>query len=237
MKKRLTLLVTIFFCLTLTDFAQQSPYTRDFQIWNNVQITVPISKGKDRKNKPFDKIDLVLDGTVRLGRNGAYPVDDRFGAALDFRVNQYFKVSPGYLYQRFEEVPHQKTYESRLTIAGTFEKRFADFTFRHRSMFEYRLRNSRPNTEVYRARFQVSHPVRFHDKEIFAPFISEEPYYDFGAKLWNRNEFFAGVSKKLNKNLATDVFYVNQFGKVGLPRVVSGIGVNFKIRIDQKGFF
>ena len=233
MKKHIFFTVIIVLFLAINSFSQQqSPYYSDIQMWNTVQITVPIFKGKDSKDKPFDKVAVVFDGIARLGRNVTYPVDTRFSTTLDFRINKYLKFSPGYLYQRSEIVPRIKNYESRLTLAGNFEKKFANFTFKHRSMFEYKFRNSRSNTQVYRSRYQISHPVKFHEKEIFSPFISEEPFYEFTNKVWNRNEFFAGISRRITKSLVMDFFYINQWAKTGLPHTVNGFGISFKVRID-----
>jgi Protein of unknown function (DUF2490) len=220
------------FLLSISCFAQQSPYTKDFQIWSDVQITVPLLKGKDNKQKSFDKIDIVFDGIARFGRDVTYPVDDRLSASLEFRINKYLKIAPGYLYQRTEIVPKIKNYETRLTLAGLFEKKFDNFTFKHRSLFEYRLRNSRSDTKIYRSRFNLSHPFKSREKELFSVFVSEEPFYDFTNKIWRSNEFFAGITRKINKNLTTDVFYLNLGNKTGLPRRANGFGINFKIRID-----
>lgn len=218
----------LFAALILSATAVFAQTPTDTQWWNDLQLTAPLLTGKDKHDKKIDKIVLTLDGIVRFGRDVSYPVDRRFSATVDFRVNKYLKISPAYLYQRYEQLKNQRTYESRLSIAANLEKKFDLFTFRHRSMFEYKFRNFRPNTEVYRSRFQLSYSLVRHKKELFAPFVTAEPYYDFKLHALNRKEFFAGISRKLSPRVALDVYYIRLEGK---PVDANALGTNLKIRL------
>lgn len=218
------LLVITFFIFSTDIIAQ----TSDSQWWNDAQLIVPLKIGRDKNNKKFDKIVLNLDGIVRLGRDVSFPVDSRFAAGVDFRVNKFLKISPGYLYQRFEQIPRQRSYETRLSLAANLEKKFDLLTLRHRSMFEYKFRNSRPDTETYRARFQAAYSLKRREKEIFAPFVSEERFYDFQQRKWNRNEFYAGITRKLTPKVSLDVFYI----RLDSTTVdANALGTTLKIRI------
>lgn len=202
--------------------------TTDTQSWNDVQLILPLKTSKDSKNKKINDVVLNLDGILRLGRNVSYPVDARFAATLDFRVNSYLKISTGYVYQRFEQIPQRKSFQTRLSIAANLEKKYDSFSFRHRSQFEYRFLNSRPNTEVYRPRFQVAYSLKNHQKELFAPFVSAEPFYDFRQHKWVRKEFYAGISKKLTPRVALDLYYIRVNSK---PVNINALGTNLKIRL------
>ncbi|MGI8469225.1 MAG: DUF2490 domain-containing protein [Pyrinomonadaceae bacterium] len=221
---KLFFLFLILFVFSTETFAQKS----DYQSWNDLQLILPLKTVKDSKNKKVDKIVLNLDGVLRLGRNVSFPVDDRVSASLDFRVNKFLKLSPGYLYQRFEQIPHQRSYATRLSFAANLEKKFDLFSLRHRSMFEYRFQNFRPNTQVYRARFQIAYSLKHKEKEIFAPFVSEERFYDFQLHKANRNEFYAGITRRLTPKVSLDLFYIRLDAK---PVNANALGTNLKIRL------
>ena len=200
----------------------------DFQLWNDLQLIAPLKTVKDDKNKTVDKIVLTLDGITRLGRNASFPVDNRAAATLDFRLNRYLKLSTGYLYRKFEQIPNRKSYESRLSFAANLEKKFDPLTLRHRSMFEYRFLNSRPNIKVYRPRFQAAYSLKRAGKEIFAPFVSEELFYNLETGKRFRNDFYVGISRKLNRQVSIDVFYVRLDTN---PVNANAIGTTLKIRL------
>lgn len=221
---RVLLFIIFLFIFSTEIFAQAG----DTQWWNDLQLILPLKTGKDQKNKSFDKVVLNLDGIVRLGRNASFPVDDRAAATIEFRVNNFLKISSGYLYQRFEQIPRRKSYETRLSFAANLEKKFNLFTLRHRSLVEYRWRNFRPNTEVYRLRFQASYSFRHHEKEFFSPFVSEERYYDFRQHNWNRNEFYAGITRRLTPRVSLDVFYIRLDTA---PVNANALGTTLKVRV------
>ena len=95
-------------------------------------------------------------------------------------------------------------------------------------MVEYKWRNFRPNTEIYRARFQVFYSLKRKSKEIFAPFVSEEGYHDWKQHAWNRNEFFAGITRKLTPKISLDVFYIRLDAS---PVDANALGTTLKIRL------
>ena len=223
MVKFLFLLVSLLIFST-ESFAQKS----DFQSWNDLQLIAPLKTVKDQKNKNVDQIVLILDGVVRLGRDVSFPVDNRLAATLDFRVNRYLKLSTGYLYRKFEQIPNRKSYESRLSFAANLEKRFNLLTLRHRSMFEYRFLNSRPNIKVYRPRFQAAYALKRAGREIFAPFVSEELFYNLETGKRFRNDFYAGISRKLTRKFSIDIFYVRLDTT---PVNANAIGTTLKIRL------
>ncbi|MGI9036079.1 MAG: DUF2490 domain-containing protein [Pyrinomonadaceae bacterium] len=221
---KLFFIFLILFVFSTEIFARQT----DAQVWNDLQLILPLKTVKDAKNKNVDQIVLRLDGVARLGRDVSFPVDNRVAATLDFRVNKYLKFSSGYLYRKFEQIPNRKSYETRLTFAANLEKKFDLFTFRHRSQIEYRFLNYRPNTEVYRPRFQLFYSLKHDKKEIFAPFVSEERFYDFRQHKTTRNEFYAGVTRRLTRKVSLDLYYVRLNTN---PVNANALGTILKIRL------
>src|SRR6266705_2652846 len=68
--------------------ANQIPKS-DFQSWNDVQITVPMTK----------KVDFTVQGTLRLGDNVSKAADQRLGIGFVFKANKYLSFTPFYFHR------------------------------------------------------------------------------------------------------------------------------------------
>src|SRR5438128_11943228 len=69
--------------------AQSSPALRgDNQYWSELQLAVPIN----------ERIDLVLLGVVRVGRDVGRPVNERIGAGISVKIGKYLTLLPSYMY-------------------------------------------------------------------------------------------------------------------------------------------
>lgn len=205
------LLFSVFFVLlfTFTTFSQTTRLPTEFESWNEVQLIAPLRQGKDAKGKNIDKITATFNSVFRLGRKDIDFLDNRVGAALDFRVNRYFSLTAATLYRWDENVKNVRRYETRFDTGGSFSETFRKFTFRARSLYEHRFRNSRADLNAYRQRIQANRPIKYQGKELFTPFISEEGYYDLRTKKWFRNEFYIGITRKLNKKVSLDIAFVH----------------------------
>lgn len=204
----------------------------DFQVWNETVIQIPVVKGVDREKKEIDKLSVLVFGNLRFGQNRLYLTDARIGAGFDYRINRHLSFSPTYLYSRSETVRNSKAYEHRVRFDLTVGNKWKHFSLRDRNRVEYRSRNSRSDSLRYRNRLTLSVPVIIDKKEVFAPYISNEVYYDFTEKKFTTNEFIAGISRKLSKNVSTDIFYLRRNFRDSNFSHWNGIGVNFKIRSD-----
>ena len=119
-------------------------------------------------------------------------------------------------------------YETRFDTGVTFSAVWRGFSFRDRNMFEHRFRISRNDTNLYRQRIQISYPIKNKNKELFAPFISEEGYYDLQQRKWVANEFFVGITRKLNKKISIDLAYVRNDNS---PLKINGVSLGLKIKL------
>lgn len=212
-------------------FSQKAP-KRDFQFWNDTQVSFPLIKTKNKNNKEIEKLSFFVSGTLRVGRNISHFVDERIGAGFDIYINKYVSLTPSYLYRAGQPFAGRKEYEHRLRFDASLEKKWTDFSIKDRNRIEYRIRNSRPDSVRYRNKIQLKIPVKNDGKEIFAPFIATEPFYDFQAKHWTRNEFSAGISKKFTPNASADFFYLLQINRGNAFKTVNVIGVNLKFKVD-----
>ena len=223
----------IVFSFFAAAFAQEELPDRDFQVWNETKVVVPLKKGVDGEGKSFNRVSFLLLGTLRLGQNRLYPVDTRIGAGLDIRLNKNFSISPTYYYRSGQELRNgRRDTEHRLRMEVNYDKKWKRFGIKDRNRVEYRIRHSRSDSVRYRHKFTFAVPVKKDGKEMFGVFAADEQFYDFTAKRWSRNEFSAGVSRKLSPNVSAEFFYLRQDNRSGVIRSINALGMNLKIEID-----
>lgn len=225
---RLWFILSVILLCSAADFSQAAPLPSQFQSWNEIQLITPLVRGKDAKGKTIDKVTATFNGILRIGRSNLDFLDNRAGAAIDYRVNRHLSLLTSILYRKDELVTNVQRFETRLDLGATIFKTWRNFYFRDRNVFEHRFRSRRLDTNVYRQRFQASHPVKFGKKEIFAPFISEEGYYDLHSKSWILNEFFVGFTRRLTSRTSIDIAYIRADFR---PVNVNGISLNLKIKL------
>jgi hypothetical protein len=228
--KYFILFLLIVFCAAPV-FAQTADDDSDIVGWSDVTFIVPLKK-KDEKGKRVDQWTLNLGGVFRYGRNLKRPIDERGSVSINYRINQYFTAGSTYLYRRFRPTEAPRQYEHRVMFFLLAEKKWSRVTLRNRAMTTYFIRHSRPDTVAYRNRIQANFPLRKDGKEIVTPFVADEPFYDFKAKKWYRNDIFAGVSKQFTPKFGADFFYLRQGFTTGTLRRTNGFGVSFRYRLD-----
>jgi hypothetical protein len=210
---------------------QSTPPGTDFQIWNETTFSLPVVKTKDETGKSFDRLSLLFITSLRLGQNRLAPVDERVGGGFDVVLNKHFNFSPTYLYIAGQPARGRKEFEHRLRFEVTYNHKFKHFTIKDRNRVEYRVRHSRSDSVRYRNRFTLSVPVTRDGKELVTPFISTEPYYDFTAERWSRNDFSPGIAKKFTDKLSGEFFYLWRHNRTGRPADVHGLGFNLKVKL------
>ena len=222
-------------CLVLavtTTSAQTTAGERDFQVWSETVINVPLVKKKDSKGKEYKDLSLLFIGSIRLGRNKLFPVDERVGIGFDKRINKYVSITPTYIYKYAEQSPGRKDIEHRVRFDTTLSFAYKELSIKDRNRVEYRIRHSRPDTVRYRNRITFKHPVKKDGKTIFSPFVADEVFYDFRDGRFFRNELSLGIERKVTSNFTAEIFYLNRYNTGGLPKYINALGVNFKIEID-----
>lgn len=191
---------TAIFCLDGVSVAQ-TPVTpkSDFQLWHDTQLTIPLDK----------KVDLVFQGTIRLGDNASQPVDNRMGGGFVFKINKYLSFNPFYFHRSARPPNGKHEIEDRLTIGATVRFPIKKFTLIDRNWIERRFRSPQVNATRHRNRVQLEHPFTVN-KQKFMFFISDEVFYDWRLKGWVRNRFGIGVSHAFNPHATLDVSYLRQ---------------------------
>ena len=198
-----------------------------FQSWNQVQLIVPVARSQNAEGKSVNDVTAIIDGIARFGRD-ADLTDGRLGIEFDFRANKYLTFVTSALYRGDEVVENVHHYETRLAVGPTFSANWKQVLFRDRNLYEYRVRSGRNDIGVYRNRLQISVPVTHDGKILFSPFLSEEAFFDFGAKKWNNNELFLGVTRRLNPRTELDVAYIRNDTA---PANVNGLSLALRITL------
>lgn len=218
--------------ITPTAFAQATLGRRDFQFWSETVVNIPLVKKRDANDKEYSDLSLLLIGSIRLGRNKLYPVDERVGIGFNKRINKYVSITPSYVYKYAAPLPRLKDIEHRVRLDTTISLGYKELSIKDRNRVEYRIRNSRQDTVRYRNRITLKHPVKKDGKTMFSPFVADEVFYDFRLGSFFRNELSLGIERKLNSNVAAEFFYLNRYNSIGLQKYINAVGMNFKVQID-----
>jgi hypothetical protein len=192
----------------------------DTQEWNDVQVSVALSK----------QIDFLLLGTLRIGRNVSHPVDERIGSGFALRVGKYLTITPSYLHITTQPTKFVHVYENRLSFAGTFRLPLKHFILTDRNLFERRLRHPGGDSTRYRNRLQIERPLKIGATKINF-FASDEAFYDWSFNAWVRNRFAIGIGKTFNKHFTQEVYYLRQNDGHSSPGDLNVIGSTFRFRL------
>jgi hypothetical protein len=233
MKRKYFFIIVCIFLFSQSVFTQTTPPEDDVQFWNETSLTFPLIKRTDSNGKESTKLEGFIAGNLRVGQNIKHFTDERIGGGINYKINKYFTASTSYLYAAEQPYKGAKNgYEHRLRFDFTGEKKWKTFSLKDRNRVEYRIRNSRSNSTRYRNKLQLKIPVKSDGKELFAPFVADEVYYDFSKDEWSRNEFSVGISKKINNNFTTEVFYMlqNNTGSVLKRKDIIGLNLKFSIK-------
>ena len=192
----------------------------DMQNWNDVQLTVSVNK----------KVDLVMQGTLRLGDNLTKAIDERFGAGFNYKLNRYLTLNES-IFGRVARPPHgRQEHETRLTIGATVQKAIGEFNLTDRNWFERRWRDPQIDAWRYRSRVRLEHPFQI-GKRKFTWFVSDEVFYDWSLHDWVRNRAAVGVAHTFNKQFTLDIYYMRQNDGRTRPGDLHIIGTVWRIKL------
>ncbi|MEQ1921969.1 MAG: DUF2490 domain-containing protein [Pyrinomonadaceae bacterium] len=205
--------------LAASAFAQTTD-NEDLQSWNDVQLTIPVN----------EKIDVVLQTTIRFGQNITRVSEGRVGAGAVFKISKAVSFSPSYTYIEARNTAGVFQYEHRYSFRGTYKFPIKKFGLSHRSIYEYRVRAS-GNSWRYRPSitFEKDLPEKFLSKAKF--FITEEPFYVSTTRKFSRNRLSLGITKVINKNLTLDVYYLRQNDRFSHPGNLNVLGTIWKFHL------
>lgn len=193
---------------------------QDNQSWDDIQLTVPITK----------KVDFFTKGTFRFGKNVTRLNDGRWAAGIVWKLNKAFSVSPFYWYVEARNAAGQFRTEHRLSLAVSYKFPFKVVGLTHRSTFERRFRNPLDSWR-YRAQLTLDRDI---PKKIIPGakwFVSDEVFYDSLLKRFSRNRFAIGITKTINTHLSLDIYYMRQNDGITRPGDLNVIWTAWKIKL------
>lgn len=218
---RMCLLVLCVAGVSAAQSQQTRPPREDTQNWNEVQLILPFG----------EKVDLVLLGELRVGRNLSRPVDERAGIELAFKPNKYLTIAPSYRRIATQPVEGRSGRENRFTLTATVAVPFKGFTISDRNRVDRRLRSTGDTTQ-YRNRLRVEHPFTTGGTK-FTAFVSDEVFYDSRERAWIRNRFAAGASREFSERFALEVYYLRQNDGFSRPGDLHVIGTSLRVRLRR----
>jgi len=193
---------------------------QDFQSWNDIQLTAPIT----------EKFDFYTALAMRFGKNVTRLNDGRYAIGFVYKPNKSLSFQPFYMYILARNSRSQFRQEHRLNLRVGYRFPFKNFGLSHRSTFEYRMRSPQ-NSWRYRPSltFDKDVPKNIIPKAKF--FVTEEVFYDSLLKKFSRNRFTVGVTRTLTKKLSLDIYYMRQNDGYSRPGDLNVIGTSFKVRL------
>ncbi|MEJ7849028.1 MAG: DUF2490 domain-containing protein [Pyrinomonadaceae bacterium] len=219
---RIWLIIPVIITLNVFSLSQTpaTPDDEDIQSWNEVQLTVPLSK----------RFDFITGVTARFDKNITRLNNARYMIGYVWKPNKAISVSPFYQYIQGRNSAGRFRIEHRLHLRGVYKFPVRGFGLSHRSQFEYRLRSPR-NTWRYRPSltFEKEIPKTFIPDAKF--YITEEPFYDSATSKFSRNRFSLGIVKTLSKSTSLDLYYLRQNDGFSHPGDLNVIGTSWKIKL------
>ena len=205
---------------TIAQIVAVPAHHEDFQSWNNIQLTVPMSPHFDF----FTRLDLRFVNDLKNLN------DERFAIGFVWKPSNALSITPSYIYVDEGNPPGRFRLENRLSLAATYRFPIQRFGLSHKSAIERRER--RP-LKSWRYRGQLTCekalPEKFISKSKFV--ISDEVFYDTLIGRISRNRFAVGITKTLDRHLSMDIYYMRQNDGVARPGDLNVIGTAWKFKL------
>jgi Protein of unknown function (DUF2490) len=200
--------------------AQTPVPENDIQSWNDIQVTIPLTK----------KTDFVFLGTVRLDGNLTSFVDERLGIRVNHAVQKYITLQGLYFHRDARPPNGRHEREERVAFGANFRVPLGKFTLNTRNWFERRWRHPQVDAWRYRNRIQLDHPFKISQTK-FTWFISDEFFYDWSLHGWVRNRAALGVTHTFNKHFAGELYYMRQNDGRSRPGDINVIGTTLRLKL------
>jgi len=216
-------IVTMLLVFVSSSTAQEPQPEEDFQSWNDLQLTIPLSP----------KLDFQTQFTGRLGKNVTRLNEGRFLAGVVYKPHKSFSINPFYWSIWARNAVSVFRFESRYSLRLTYRFPVKPIGLSHRSQFEYRVRGTARSWR-YRASLSLEKdlPAKFISKAKF--YITDEIFYDSVPGRVSRNRFSTGVNKVINDDLSLDLYYMRQNDGLSRPGDLHVIGTAFRVKIGGK---
>ena len=209
----------VLFCVT-NSRSQSAVPESDTQSWNDLQVTIPLSK----------KAEFVITQTLRIGDNLTKFVDEREGFRFNYQIQKYVTLQTLYFHRDAKAPNARPEREERITLGANIRVPLGKFNLNTRNWIEHRWRDPQPDAWRYRNRIQLDHPFKIGKKK-FNWIINDEVFYDSFLNDWVRNRFSVGASHAFNKHLTLEMYVMRQNDGRSRPGDINIIGTVWRVRL------
>jgi Protein of unknown function (DUF2490) len=218
--KKVLFIVALTVLLYSSAVAQATSDDEDFQSWNDLQLTVPMTK----------QFDFYTALTFRFGRNVSQLQDGRYAIGFVYKPTKALSIMPFYWRIRARNSKNVLKPEDRLSLRATYRFPIKSFGLTHRSSYEYRIRPP-VNTWRYRAALTFDKDIPEHIIPKTKFFFGDEIFYDSATHKFSRNRFNIGITKTISKHAAVDIYYMRQNDGYAHPGDLNVIWTAWKIKL------
>lgn len=199
------------------------PSDRDFQIWENLEMEIPVNK---RWMGEFQGQSRIVDNSQEFGYYS-------LSAGALFRITKDLRLSTNYTFgsKRRDDESYKQKNQTELNL--TYRKKLGEWVVFNRVSGVMRLPDfflDEKNLHDFYCRHKIT--IRYKHFRNITPYISEETSYKFDGKYYergiNRIRVSGGLLFKINDSWLTEISYIlelNRDEKIPLNNHVLSIGL------------
>ena len=222
--------LSLFIAALIFSFPAMAKTVEDFQTWGNITATGDLSF----LDPSLKKFKYWMEGQGRFGDDTSRFSQGIIRPGLGYAINDNLSVWLGYAWVPTQQ-PFTKTDfdENRIWQQLLYTQKFSAFSFTARSRFEQRFIPLGQDVGWrFRQLLKASIPFPFADAFSFV--VSDEYFANLNKTDWgaddgfDQNRAFAGIGYNFNKNIKTEIGYMNQYIRkaVGPDRMDNNLSVN-----------
>lgn len=212
--------VMIMLFITVGIDAQRQSDDTDFESFNDLQLTAPMSRNVDF----FTAVATRFAGNVHRFNDG------RFALGVTWKPHKRLQVTPFYWNIQARNTAGSFRQEHRLNLRTVYRIDTPKFSLVHRSTGEIRLRNS-GNTWRYRAALFLEKDVPPKFLKQSKLIIGDEVFYDSATGRFSRNRISLGVARQLTKKLGVELTFMHQNDGYAHPGDLNVVWLSWRVRL------
>lgn len=176
------------------------------------------------------RFDIVVGGQLQAGQRAGRIVQNRIGAAVQWKATRHLTLTSGYQHLTAYPLPGGSVREDRPTAAASLRVPVgAGFTLSDRNQVDLRLREG---THYVRYRNRITLERAVESREAGARlFVSDEVFYDLRDWAWLRNQVTIGAGRALTRGVAGELYLMHRSSGRSLRGDLIALGATLRVRI------
>jgi len=193
----------------------------DTQLWTEARVKAKLSK----------RFDLLVENELRFGDDISHHDRLSWMAGVVWHPTKRLTLSPRWEYITDDPVDDVRSYENRFMLVTSLQLPVKIVEATLTARIEYRLRHDQSDGWRFRPRLKLEHEVGPSSWGLSA-YTLDELFYDTRDAAWTRNRLYAGLEKKLGKDLSLDFYYCRQHDLRAGGTDLNIIGISMRLDID-----